>query len=77
MAILKRVFMVGFGALLLIANSQGEAGTFVGLYPPTSSQRIGFDAAHLALAALAIWAMYRGIRPKPQTAIPKDEHQPT
>jgi hypothetical protein len=64
MAILKRVFMVGVGALLLVANSEGEAGTFLGMYPPTNAERAGFDAAKIALAALALWAIYRGIRPK-------------
>lgn len=63
--VLWRIALIVGGAFLLLANSLGgEDGTFLALYPPASAERIGFDVAKLAVAALALWLIYRGIRPK-------------
>ncbi len=59
---LNRVAGIVVGALLLYANANG--GTFLGFYAPTNGQAVGFDLAKLAIYALAVWAIYRGIRPK-------------
>ena len=57
--------LVVFGLFLLVANAMGGAdGTFLGFYPPASSQMIGFNIAKLAIAALALWCIYRGVRPQ-------------
>jgi len=61
---LKRVAFVLGGAFLLFANNGGgEPGTIVGFYPNMSSQAIGYNASKALLAGLAIWLIYRGLRP--------------
>lgn len=61
MSITWRVLSVLCGAFLLLANNgAGDEGTVLGFYPPDSSQRIGFDIAKLAIAALALWMIARG-----------------
>jgi hypothetical protein len=54
--------------LILFVNAQGPDGTVLGFYPPTASaQAFGFDLAKGTIAALAVWLIYRGIRPKNKT----------
>jgi hypothetical protein len=69
--ILWRVALVGGGAFLLVANSMGGGeGTLLGFYPPATAEMIGFDISKIAIAALALWFIYRGIRPRRVTLPP-------
>lgn len=63
LAMLARLGLFALGAFLLVANSMGDGDTVLGLYPPTSPGRIGFDSAKLAMSALCVWAVYRAVRP--------------
>lgn len=49
--------------MLLANNGGGEPGTFLGLYPPTSAGTIGYDLSKLVIAGVALWTIYRAIRP--------------
>ena len=51
--------------LLLTVNNfyNRNDETFLGFYPPNNGERIGFDIAKLAIAALALWFIYRGVFP--------------
>lgn len=61
---------------LAIANSTGgEEGTFLGFYPPDKGERLGFDMAKVGILALAIWFVYRGIRPR-RTVTPANSESP-
>lgn len=51
----------------MVANFMGDDDTVLGLYPPTSPGRIGFDAAKIAVAAICVWAMYRAVKPNNRT----------
>lgn len=63
---IKRIALVLGGLFILFGNSSGGAdGTLLGFYLPNTPQRIGFDLAKGAIAAVALYAIYRGIRPKP------------
>ncbi len=64
-AMLKRALLVIGGLFVLYANNgEGPPGTALGFYPPVSSGTIGFDLAKAAIAGVALWAIYRGIRPR-------------
>jgi hypothetical protein len=62
---LNRVAGLLVGSILLYSsvdhNSQQQ---LLGLYAPNTAERIGYDLSILAIGALGIWAIYRGIRPK-------------
>ena len=62
--LLNRLAGVVVGIFLLLAATQGGADTVLGLYLPNSANRFGFDLAKVAIDALGLWAIYRGIRPK-------------
>jgi hypothetical protein len=67
--ILGRVaLVVGGGFLLLANNGGGGEGTVLGFYPPDNAQRLGYNLSKVLIAALALWIIYRGIRPKRRTA---------
>lgn len=60
-----RIALVLGGAFLLVANSSGGAeGTFLGFYPLTNAETMGFNLSKFAIAGLALWFIYRGIRPR-------------
>jgi hypothetical protein len=61
--ILWRIALIVGGVFLLVANSMGD-DTFLGFYPPTSASAIGFDISKALIAWLALWFIYRGIRPR-------------
>ena len=62
--LLSRAVGIVVGVLLLMATTQDGPGTFLGLYPPNTAQRIGYDLGRLAIDAVALWAIYKGIRPR-------------
>ena len=63
-----RVAMIAIGIFLLMAGTIDDTlGIVLGLYPPDTAERVGFDLGKLALDALALWAIYRGIRPRQKT----------
>ena len=64
--LLNRAAGIVVGVLLLMATTQDGPGTFLGLYPPNTAERIGYDLGKLALDAAALWVIYRGIRPRPK-----------
>jgi hypothetical protein len=59
-----RLAVLAGGLFLFAANMMGESdgNTVLGLYPPNSGERIGYDLAKLAIGGLALWIMYRGVR---------------
>lgn len=61
---ITRIAGIVAGVLVLLGSTMGDSGTVLGLYMPDNAQRVGFDLSKLAIDALAIWAIYRGIRPK-------------
>jgi len=69
--IVMRYVMVSMGGVFL-AGALGESLTF-GTYPdtetwpaPTSVGRVAFVGLKIALAALGLWMIYRGLRRKPR-----------
>jgi len=64
-----RIALVLGGVFLLVANSSGGGeGTFLGFYPLTNAESIGFNLSKFAIAVLALWFIYRGIRPRQRPA---------
>jgi hypothetical protein len=59
--LIRRVLTVGAGLFILVANSGGEEGSFLGLYPLDSAERIGWDVSKVAIALLGLWIIVRGI----------------
>lgn len=63
--IIRRIALVVGGLFLLVANNSGGGdGTFLGFYPLASSEMVGYNISKLAIAALALWIIYRGVRPR-------------
>jgi hypothetical protein len=60
--IVLRVLNIVGGLFLALVNSQGE-GTFLGLLPPTTPGRLGFDIAKVLIYWLCGWLIYRGFKP--------------
>ena len=56
-----RVLKIVVGVFLALANSLG--GTFLGFYPPTTPERIGFDIAKVLLYFPCGWLFYTAFKP--------------
>src|SRR6185369_11893157 len=56
--VIGRVLWVAVGIAIAVANAQG--GECLGFSRPVDADAIGFDLSKAAIAALALWLVYRG-----------------
>ena len=58
------------GILLSVTTRNSGPNTILGFYPPTSGEWIGADLVTLAVDAVAVWAIYRGLQPRHRPSKP-------